>query len=100
MYDQFRAAKTQPGAIVLDGYGGLGITTAGTPLAIQLRAMRQVDLIRNVDGNLDDIEYLKTLFAGHTVPKRMKLLWRYYHLDLGLWNEKSGHFFLLMKWPN
>ena len=39
-HDKCRAEEVPPGAVLLDGYGGLGITTAGTPAVITLNAMR------------------------------------------------------------
>ena len=46
--DEFLARGAQPGAIYLDGYGGLGITTAGTPTMITMTANRQADWIREI----------------------------------------------------
>ena len=98
--DEFLARRAQPGAIVLDGYGGLGITTAGTPTMITMTANRQADWIREIDPKLDDVEYVKTLFAGHAVPANLSLEWHYNDMDFGLLNEPSGPFIVLMRGPN
>lgn len=98
--DEYRSMGEQPGAVFLDGYGGLGITTAGTPTMISVKAMRHAGLIRDIDPKLDDFEYVETLFAGHTVPERLKLEWHYNDMDFGLLNKPSGHFIVLMRGPN
>ena len=98
--DEYRTMGEQPGAIYLDGYGGVGITTAGTPTMISVKAMRHAGLIRDIDPKLDDFEYVKTLFAGHTVPKKLNLEWHYNDMDFGLLNRPSRHFIVLMRGPN
>ena len=100
IHDECRSEETPPGGIMLDGYGGLGITTAGTPTAIAINAMRQMTMIRRIDPRLDDSEYVKALFAEHTVPTKLALEWHYNHLDFGLLNAPSGHFIVLMRGPN
>ena len=100
VHDEFRAEGVRTGAVVLDGVGGLGITTAGTPAAITLQAMRQMELVRQIDQKLDDYKYVKTLLAGHPMPKKLRLEWHYDHLDLGLLNVPSGHFYCVMPGPN
>ena len=98
--DEFLARSAQPGAIVLGGYGGLGITTAGTPTVITRKAIRQAAFIRDIDPKLDDVEYVTTLFVGHAVPAKLRLEWHYNDMDFGLLNEPSGHFIELMPGPN
>ena len=101
IHDEYRAEGDPcSGAIILDGFGGLGITAAGTPVTMTMGAMRQMDLIREIDQKLDDSKYVKTLFAEHPVPKNLRLEWHYNHLDFGLLNVPSGHFLCMMRGPN
>ena len=99
-HDEYRAEEASPGAVLLDGYGGLGITTAGTPTVLTMNAMRQIGLIREIDPKLSDSKYVETLFAEHPVPKKLRLEWYYNHLDFGLLNVPSGHFICMMRGPN
>ena len=99
-HDECLTEEAPPGAVLLDGYGGLGITTAGTPTVITMNAMRQMGLIREIDPKLDDSRYVETLFAEHLVPKKLRLRWHYNHLDFGLLNVPPGHFICMMRGPN
>ena len=98
--DEFLARGAQAGSIFLDGYGGLGITTAGTPTVITMKAIRHAAWIRDIDPKLDDMDYVKILFAGHPVPAKLRLEWHYNDMDFGLLNEPSGPFIVLMRGPN
>ena len=100
IHDECRAEEVRSGAVILDGFGGLGITTAGTPVEMTTKAMRQMTLIRQIDHKLDDWKYVKSLLGEHPVPKKLKLEWHYNHLDFGLLNIPSGHFFCMMRGPN
>ena len=99
-HDDCRAEGARSDAVMLDGFGGLGITTAGTPAVMTINAMRQMTLIRQIDQKLDDSKYVKTLFAEHPMPKKLRLEWHYNHLDFGLLNVPSGHFICMMRGPN
>ena len=98
--DSFIQAGTEAGAIFLDGYGGLGITTAGTPVVITIKSSRQAAIIRDIDPKLDDLEYVRTLFAGYPVPTQINFEWHYQDMDFGLLNKTSGHFIVFMRGPN
>ena len=63
-------------------------------------AMRQMELIREIDPKLSDSKYVETLFGEHPVPKKLRLEWYYNHLDFGLLNVPSGHFICMMRDPN
>ena len=73
-HDEYRAEEVSPGAVLLDGYGGLGITTAGTPIVSGdgCDVPNEV-LIREIDPKLSDSKYVETLFAEHPVPKQLRL---------------------------
>ena len=98
--DEYRAMGEQSGTIYLDGYGGMGVTTAGTPTIISIKAMRHAEFIRDIDPKLDNFEYVNTLFSGHAVPKKVNLEWHYNDMDFGLLNKSSRHFIVLMRGPN
>lgn len=100
IYDKFKTRYAAPGSIIIGGYGGLGVTLAGTPVTITRVAMQQVELIREMEPKLDDSEYLQEILQGHMVPEKIKLEWIYRHLDFGLLNVPSQEFFILMRGPN
>ena len=62
-YDAHQATQAAPGAAFMDAYAGLGITLSGVPIAVTLRAIRQIELVRKIEPNLDDDEYVMALFA-------------------------------------
>ena len=99
-HDECRAEEAPPGAVLLDGYGGLGITTAGTPIVMAMNAMHHMGLIREIDPKLGDSKYVETLFGEHPVPNELRLEWHYNHLDFGLLNFPSGHFICMRRGPN
>ena len=65
-----------------------------------MKAMSHAGFIRDIDPKLDDFEYVKTLFSGHAVPKKVNLEWHYNDMDFGLLNKSSKHFIVLMRGPN
>ena len=83
-YNEYRSVQAEPGTILIGGIGGLGITSAGTPAVVTMKAIRLLELVREIDPRLDDAEYE----------------WHYDHLDFGLRNQMSGDFKCLMPGPN
>ena len=100
IYEEYQAAQASPGAILMGGFGGLGITLAGTPNVVTRKAIQQIKLVRKTDPKLDDAEYAKDMFADFATPKKVRPAWHYDHLDFGLLNEASGDFKCLMQGPN
>ena len=100
IHEEYQAAQAGPGAILTGGVGGLGITSAGTPTVVTMKAIRQLELVRNTESKLDDAEYTKEVFAEFAVPKNVRPAWHYDNLDFGLLNEASGDFKCLMPGPN
>ena len=96
IHDEYQFAQADPGAVLMSGVGGLGITSSGTPTVVTMTAIRQVDLIRKTDPNLDDPKYAKDMFAEFPVPRKLQPVWHYDHLDFGLRNEATGDFKCLM----
>ena len=100
IYDAHQAANNSPGQFIVGGFGNLGISTAGTPLAITLAAIRQIRIAQEIEPKLDDPDFVRTLLGEHTVPAELNLKWCYNHLDFGLSNEPSNEFFILMRGLN
>lgn len=100
LYDAHQATQAAPGAAFMDGYAGLGITLSGVPIAVTLRAIRQIELVRKIEPNLDDDEYVMALFAEFPVRQNVLPAWHYDHLGFGLLNDASGDFNCLMPSPN
>ena len=84
---------------MVGGIGGMGITTAGTPTVITWAAIKQTEIIRKVEPNLDNIDFLRDLYGDHPFPEKIKLFWHYNHLDFGLVNEPSQEFLKLLPGP-
>ena len=99
IYNAFQAAQATPGEIVVGGIGGMGITTAGTPTVLTWTAIRQAEIIRQLEPKLDDIDFVRTLYGEHQFPKKVKLSWHFNHLDFGLVNEPSEEFLKLLPGP-
>ena len=99
IYNGFQAAQAAPGEIVIGGIRGMGITTAGTPIVVTWTAIRQTEIIRQLEPNLDDIDFVKDLYGEHRFPEKIKLSWHYNHLDFGLVNEPSKEFLKLIPGP-
>ena len=93
-------AKAVPGQLMIDGYGGMGITTAGTPVFGTLAAQSHARKIREIEPELDDPVFLERLYGQGRVPEKPKVQWHYNHLDLGLLDESVGLFGLLIAGPN
>ena len=100
VFNEFQAAQAAPGEMVIGGIGGMGITTAGTPIVITQAAINQVKIIREFEPNLDDMEFVRrNLYGGRRVPEKIKFKWHYNHLDFGLVNEPSKEFLKLLRGP-
>lgn len=99
IYDEFQAARADPGEIMIGGIAGMGITTAGTPTVITLTASKQVEIIRMLEPKLDDMDFVRELYGEHPFPEKIKLSWQYSHLDFGLINEPSNEFLNLLPGP-
>lgn len=97
IYDQFQATQIAPGGMAIGGIGGMGITTAGTPMIITQMAINQVRCIEKVNPRLDDLCYVQEVICRNLeFPEKIKLSWRFSHLDFGLFNEPSREFINLL----
>ena len=99
-YQKRQEAEALPGQLMVDGYGGMGITTAGTTVVGTQVAIHHAKIIREIEPKLDDPIFLETLYGKGGAPKKPKVQWHYNHLDFGLLDESAGFFGILMKGPN
>lgn len=85
----------------IGGFGGLGVTTAGTPTALVLAVLQRYShVLKTMDPKFDDPDFLKEIFAPHPVPKKPKFEWHLKCLDLGMFEKKTGIIFSCLKGPN
>ena len=98
IYDKY-AESAQDAAVLIMGYGGQGISGAGTPVVITNIAIRQIKMIKNIEPKLNNPEEVKTLLGDHALSTRTQLVWHYQHLDFGLLDKKSRDFYRLMPGP-
>ena len=94
-YERFQRRRTPVGGFYLGGYGGMGITLAGTPTVVTLRAIDDIKLIEQLDPQLDSPDFLAKLWGAGQVPTRHRIRWHYHHLTLGLLDTVSKTFFPL-----
>lgn len=92
LYDAYRSKMLPQGGFELGGYGGMGITTAGTANIATTAALRHARIIRDVDAKLDDRDFVRSLYGSTPQPKNPKLDWTYRNLDLGVEDVKAGFF--------
>ncbi len=88
---------------VLDGLlVGTGVSMSGHALPVVQAALRCAGRIRQMDSNLDQCDYLAELYAGlkMAVPAKPMLLWRFRHLDFGVFAPNEDQFWHLAKWPD
>ena len=100
IHDEYQAAHAGPGPMLMGGIGGMGVTLAGTPTVVTLKAIRLLELVRKTDPELEDAEYAKEAFEEFPVSSKVRPAWHYDHLDFGLLNEATGDFKYLMPGPN
>lgn len=94
-YHRHQLRKAQPGTAYIGGYGGLGITMAGTPALVTVQAIKHVEIIKRHDPVLDTPEFHAKLWGLSKLPKNRILHWHYKHLTLGLLDTRSKKFFPL-----
>ena len=100
VYDKYKAALAAPATVRIGGYGDLGITLAGPPVAVTLAAIKQVRLMTELDPQLDDAGSIGDGLPGLVISADSALEWRFKHLDFGLANTTTQEFFVLQQGPN
>lgn len=98
IFDERTKRGAPPGAVVIPTL----IATSGHPYLIVRRAQEYAQLIELIDPNLDDREYVKSLYsqAGLPPPSEIDFEWCLYFLDFGLLNKKTKQFLLFRNGPN
>jgi hypothetical protein len=99
-YEARETTGTLPGGFSIGGYANRGVTLSGQPAAVTRAAQHHAKRIRDIDPNLDDPAYVKTLYGKIAVPAKPKFKWSYHHLDLGLLDEPARFFGVLERGPN
>jgi hypothetical protein len=101
-YENLQAAAQGPGQASIGGMGGIGISASGHPTILVLAAQDYCRVIRQVDAQLEDAQYLANLYAaaGLSVPSKPKLTWALNYLDLGLFDKDSQQVFTLRYGPS
>ena len=99
-YEARQAAGVLPGQFVTGGFGDRGIALGSQPVAVVLAAQRHVRILRRVDPQLDDPDYVTTLYPSGSAPAKPKLKWWYRHLDIGLLDESANFFGAFEQGPN
>jgi len=99
-YQAREVAGLLPGQLSMGGFGGLGITLSSQPVTVVRAAQRHIRIMREVDPQLDDPAYVRTLYPEEQAPAKPKLKWHYRHLDFGVLDEPAGFFGFFERGPN
>ena len=91
-YRRYQNARMPQGGAYIGGYGGFGITLAGTPTVVEGAAIEHTKLIERYDDCLETPEFLASLWPDGDVPTKTKIRWCYHHLVLGILDELSNTF--------
>ncbi len=77
------------------------ITTSGHALNHVNIAIDYASVVREIDPQLDQKEFIKSLYENKNleIPPKPKVKWHLNYLDLGLLDEKNGFFFVLRYGP-
>ena len=94
-YESYRSVRAKPGTAYIGGYGGVGITLAGTPVIVTQQAIRHAAIIKEHDPCLKSPDFHAELWGQGKVPAQRRLRWHYKHLTLGLQDTRSKRFFPL-----
>ena len=84
----------------IGGLGGTGISTSGHPTIVVLAAQKYFRLIRRIDSQLDDAQYIADIYKAARLPQPRKagFTWALNYLDLGV-VDVNGEFFRFESWP-
>ena len=100
IYEARQNRGALPGSLVIGGFGGMGISSSGHPLAVVRAAISYRRIIMKIDTQLDDLSFLQKIFTPDPVPKNPKFLWTLNCLDLHVIEKTSKKPFLFQKGPN
>ena len=93
LYDKIVTEGMAPGTV----YVSNPITTSGHPLFIHSMTNDYMHIINQVDPQLEDRQFVNRIYEEADIqpPKKIKLKWGIYGLDLGLHDGRDGVFFCL-----
>jgi len=102
IYEELQLRCALPGALIIGGFGGSGISSSGVPLAVTRAAQHYYfNVVKEYDLKLDDPSFVRdVIFAPDPVPKKPKFNWMLNYLDLGVKEKTSDRFFIFKKGPN
>jgi hypothetical protein len=101
IYEERQRRGALPGALIIGGFGGSGISSSGVSLAVTFRAQEYFRIIKEYELKLDDPSFVRdVIFAHNPVPKKPKFNWELNCLDLRVIEKTSNRDFLLRKGPN
>lgn len=95
IHDSWRFRNIAPGAVYIDTM----ITTSAHSLDHVEYAKRCGRILREIDSQLEDAEFLQSIFAetGVPIPLHPEFEWRFHHLDLSVYEKSSDVNFNLSK---
>jgi hypothetical protein len=97
IFDERSGRGVPPGSVIVPSV----ITSSGHSVHFASMAMDYARAVAKIDPKLDDPAYVAELFQRGNVPlpKKPKLRWHLYFLDLGLLDRETGAFFALRRGP-
>lgn len=97
-FDEHSSRGMPPGSVYIPS----AVTTSGHSMHVVRMANDYARVVREIDLQLDDIQFVKGLYdpAGPPCPKKPKLKWHLNYLDLGLLDATSSTFFIFRRGPN
>jgi hypothetical protein len=98
IFDNHCARDVPPGSVMLQSI----IATSGHALHTVYRAMNYARMVTSIDPRLDDPSYVAGLYeqAKLSAPRKLRLKWHMYFLDIGLFDKEIGAFLSFQKGPN
>lgn len=100
VYEHRQISQSMPGQLSIGGYGGFGLSLSSHPVAIVRAAQEYVRVLREVDPQLEDPNYVRSLYPEGFAPAKPKLKWCCRHLDLGVVDEDASFFGVMRYGPN
>jgi hypothetical protein len=95
IFDEHTSRGVLPGSVVMAS----PIATSGHPLHLVSTAQEYSRVIREIDPKLDDRDFVEELYQGaeSEKPRKPTLEWVLNFSDLGIYEKKSSHLFVLRR---
>lgn len=100
IYEDRQRRGALPGALLISGMGGLGISLSGHAVSLVLAAQEYYRCIQSIEPQLHDQAFIQRIYSPTVAPAKPKLEWFFHCLDLGLLDRATSTFHLLKKGPN